>query len=1399
MFNQLDIENATFQCNASGVPRITVPQVGDIGFHPGYVGLYALEYAGVEQYDSKFNTQPDEAKFLQCVEAILENFQPYHPVDGNAEVWGWMYQFDHIYNETQILSPWMSAFGQAVCIQALVHHYKRYQNPTHLEIAEKAAQAFYIPVEEGGLLFLEGEGCWFEEIPHPVIPKDTSHSFNKPNPTHILNGHMRALLAIQELSTVSSNPIHLHWFTQGIRTLAQWLPLYDCGYWLRYDLQPKTKDLLFRFNNPYGFPLHPLAIASIRLCDPLDARENNSPDPDSSTLWVGDPNDAEGPQRIAGIDWGAPGPLPKSEYNNLEAPVRCLQPVQPAPYTSSLTGEFLPPHTYFYLSLPTRWHDNLRQEPFVLEMSYWDDGPANINIQMRSICPGPVFRDLPEGDIFLSGSQQWRTWKIPVYPHQLGGWVGDFYAEKHYQYLEKLCQCEASLEPWRDRAKGFLRANQPFHPNASSKIQIQKTKPLPQTCPLPHFTLDENGVIQQFFPVEVPEGDPQKRQDKPELEAQNSQDSNVILLNSANGLIPAKAVYQVFGVAMQVINIDEFIPSYHDFRPPLAVPKIDKEPALEWLLNPENFHQPSPDCWIYPFQFNNSYNNIMTPAPWQSAFAQAYVIKAFVSALQQNLGNSEIMLNALQKTMNGFTLTLENGGLLSQGLDDCIFAEEVPNGTHILNGHLISCNALLVGSKLLAQYNCNLYNRPLSAKFNKIVEKMIASLAQKLQYYDSGYWSLYDQNPKSEVLLQIDWIQGTHSPGITEIYLENTLTGAYIFIDATSEQSVNPESPARLSGLEWKPVETKKNRLVRSFENGYSIHPDPLENAHRHNVFVILPLPNSSVPKALDIHTWGHSPYRLAIHYYDELPGQFHVNIQSIHQGNHLDFIPLKRGRILCTGSQTFQQATFFLGPQDLGWYVGEYYQQFHLKCLKELLAEIQGSDIINPGILKQNGWLIQQYIDKWTYYLNQYELNASPIISSIVSENLTPIVSKYKDALGKKRCPSPKNHSLYSVISTGKQFLAQLSKLYRHPKKFFKKKISPTGSIQQPFPQIPVNKLIWKADDPQNPLHPLRMEIPQAILDETLEILKNHPGDTPHQIILGLMKHLESFERELVEDSAPLAVLKNKKGACGDFSNVMLAMLSTVGIKGRLITLANYPKDSGHAVIECWVQGQWQLYDPTFGSFFTTTPNDLENPYVLSFQELRAGKGRENNVVEIIQNPQRLEAPSTLRTSPEFLGPGIYENANPAGPFGPNLPMVYPLTLDLHQPQPLTYSQLGTVYQGAGYLGAAFICNLHRWSLIHLTPGRVYEFIITPTCLVGEPQQECQLFGLEAFIQYDSAIFQSGQSIQWVLGENPLKPCHIRFLANQETVTLNITHPYRGPLLWYVSIDSYQLIEITT
>ena len=59
----------------------------------------------------------------------------------------------------------------------------------------------------------------------------------------------------------------VEWYKKGAATLERWLPRYDTGYWLRYDLNPKKQELLFRLNNKYGYQLEPLAIDTIGLTD----------------------------------------------------------------------------------------------------------------------------------------------------------------------------------------------------------------------------------------------------------------------------------------------------------------------------------------------------------------------------------------------------------------------------------------------------------------------------------------------------------------------------------------------------------------------------------------------------------------------------------------------------------------------------------------------------------------------------------------------------------------------------------------------------------------------------------------------------------------------------------------------------------------------------------------------------------------------------------------------------------------------------------------------------------------------------------------------------------------------------------------------------------------------------
>lgn len=339
---------------------------------------------------------------------------------------------------------WSSAFAQAVGVQALLASYRSDGNAEHVELATKAVQPLFIPIEEGGLLFRSGKDVWFEAIPTPAD-----------NPAHLLSGHLQALLALKELADVTGDTQVRTWLQRGLDTLYRWLPRYDTGYWLRADLNPKTTALRFRFANPYGFETHPLAIDKLTLHDPVSG--------EMAVLDIGAETDAKDELRIAGAGWG--------EIETLEERrVRRLRPVA--------TGD----HDV-YLKLPGEVKNNLRKRWYKLAIDYYDDRAANVVVQMRAIAPGRAFHDLRHGDLLLTGAGQWRRWIVPVRPVELGDEVVVAAARKHTAYLAALAEWDKRFEPWRLKATGYLRLAEPLVIDDTLRVEPTR-QTLPQQIPM---------------------------------------------------------------------------------------------------------------------------------------------------------------------------------------------------------------------------------------------------------------------------------------------------------------------------------------------------------------------------------------------------------------------------------------------------------------------------------------------------------------------------------------------------------------------------------------------------------------------------------------------------------------------------------------------------------------------------------------------------------------------------------------------------------------------------------------------------------------------------------------------------------------------------------------------------
>lgn len=910
---QTDVDRAEHLLDDEGVPYLKIANVG-LQRHPAMVAIYALAYAGAEVYYPNLVNLKDEKKFHACV-AWLEKNLTLQP----GGLWVWLYRFDNTYNDITIRAPWSSAFAQAVGIQAFLEAYRRDGEVRYLELAKKAALPLFIPIQVGGLLYQSDPDVWFEEIPTPVD-----------NPSHILSGHMRVLLALRALAEATGDAKIDVWFKKGLDTLNRWLPRYDAGYWLRYDLNPRKNDLLFRFANPYGLKSHPLAVDKITLRDPVDNRE--------TILDVGSEKDTSGVQRIAGVHWG--------QIEKLAG--RTVRRLLPAALEDG-SDEMDAPHSYFYLPLPGEWKNNLRDDWYELVVEYYDDAPANITVQMRSIAPGQTFRDLRDGDLHLSGSKRWRRWIIPVRPTDLGYWVGSGYANKHAQYLK-------SFEKNNDNFKGWVKiADSYFNLEALKAEDYRQVLPklveLPKQTPMVLFSLDkESGLLLQHPALpetELVNGSPATIYDPVK--------GNVLKSPVGQGIVNPQGVAEqlIKGREYLGLNRNLYLSENYPYSYRFDSDSIEREPAYKWLVDPLNQHTGEAaglKFVTWPATFQNAYNDVVTQPPWSSAFTQSLIIKALFSEGVKIDPAAAKALGLLG--LNAFNIDVRKGGLSSGQAEQRSFFEEVPNRTHVLNAHILSINEL---SAIGRAYN--------EKSASDIATKGLKTLRDILYLFDTGYWFRYDQNPRKEILLQLDWLEGETSPLIDEILLQNPQTGRSIRVDVGTDEDMS--GVCRLSGIEWKAEKITEGKTVRGFSNGYLIHANPVRGGTRQNTYLFLSLPEQEFSDYFDVPV-----HRLVIRYKDAAAGKFAVKVQAIYEGNRLVFVPLRRGIWQTLGDQKWKESVFELRPQDIGWYKGPVYQEYEVEQLQRVAKMTKD-------------WFFRQYVQRHRHYLEMHRKGRSTIRDS--------------------------------------------------------------------------------------------------------------------------------------------------------------------------------------------------------------------------------------------------------------------------------------------------------------------------------------------------------------------------------------------------------------------------------
>jgi len=134
----------------------------------------------------------------------------------------WMHHFDWEYR-TLLKAPWYSALAQGNGISLLVRIYKETKQEKYFHAAQEAFKSLEIPIEKGGVLYIDKRGNkWLEET--IVDP-----------PTHILNGFLWTLFGIWDYYLLTKDEKVRELFNAYVNTLKNNLHTFDIGFWSLYE------------------------------------------------------------------------------------------------------------------------------------------------------------------------------------------------------------------------------------------------------------------------------------------------------------------------------------------------------------------------------------------------------------------------------------------------------------------------------------------------------------------------------------------------------------------------------------------------------------------------------------------------------------------------------------------------------------------------------------------------------------------------------------------------------------------------------------------------------------------------------------------------------------------------------------------------------------------------------------------------------------------------------------------------------------------------------------------------------------------------------------------------------------------------------------------------------------
>ncbi len=234
--------------DAGGVPKYVVG--GRSHYMPVLISFYALGH--LELY-RRSGTEDHHSTFVKMADWFVTR---------QNKSGAWLTSFPMKKFGLPSGSP--SAMIQGLAISTLVRAFHVTGRQSYRECTERALSPFHLDVQKGGVSSIIGEHAFYEE--YPAVP-----------PHHVLNGFIYALWGLYDLVRLSDNHEAKSLYEAGLKTLIDWLPRFDMGYWSLYHVSEGLK-------NPATVHYHRLHISQLEV---MHALSGNGLFNEYATRWAG--------------------------------------------------------------------------------------------------------------------------------------------------------------------------------------------------------------------------------------------------------------------------------------------------------------------------------------------------------------------------------------------------------------------------------------------------------------------------------------------------------------------------------------------------------------------------------------------------------------------------------------------------------------------------------------------------------------------------------------------------------------------------------------------------------------------------------------------------------------------------------------------------------------------------------------------------------------------------------------------------------------------------------------------------------------------------------------------------------------------------------------------------------